>query len=797
MLAGSEIHRRLRSTIALALLVGIIGAIVLATAAGARRSGSALDRFNAYSHSSTLEISVGLPTAHQLRAFRRTPGIEATAMVRAFAFNVEGHQNLSIGAPLDDKIGNTVDRARLISGRRADPAAPEELTIGEALAAQLHAHVGTRLDAVSYTPKQVHDAFRGGQPGAPAGPRLQFTVVGIDRRPLDLSDRAANGGVVILTPAFNAKYENRIGIYTDSIRARTRRASDIPGVLARAREIFGSEQQFGVQSLGVEAEGAHDAIDVLTQALWIFAGVAALAGLVAIGIVLTRDIAQSAGDQSTLRALGVTRRQLVLVIGVGALIVAGAAALLAVVGALAASPLFPVGLARRADPDVGLHADWVVLLLGLGLVAFVVLANALLAALRATRTPSPGRARGPERRTSPIVEAAAQAGLRPTATNGLRMALQAGRGRSAVPVRSAFAGAVFGVAGITAVLVFAASLTHLVATPRLSGWTWDLRTSVPTARGASCADPADFGVARASGVAALAAVCQQDIEVDSRPVTAWGFRSLRGTIDPEVVSGRAPRGVDEIALGSVTLDALHKHVGDSVRARGPNGVRTYRVVGRIVLPTIGDPQPLADGASFTAAGLTPLLQPEENQTHSLLTRIAPGADRAATKRRVAALTARYSALSDYPGPAGTTTPVEVERLPQINWFPATLALLLAALALLAVGHALVTSVRRRRRELALLKTIGFDRGQVRATVAWQATTLAIIGVAAGIPIGLVVGRSIWRLVADGLGVANGATFPAPALVALALGALVLVNLVAFVPARTAARTRPAVALRSE
>jgi uncharacterized membrane protein YeaQ/YmgE (transglycosylase-associated protein family) len=51
MLAGSEIHRRLRSTIALALLVGIIGAIVLATAAGARRSGSALDRFKVYSHS--------------------------------------------------------------------------------------------------------------------------------------------------------------------------------------------------------------------------------------------------------------------------------------------------------------------------------------------------------------------------------------------------------------------------------------------------------------------------------------------------------------------------------------------------------------------------------------------------------------------------------------------------------------------------------------------------------------------------------------------------------------------------
>ena len=56
------------------------------------------------------------------------------------------------------------------------------------------------------------------------------------------------------------------------------------------------------------------------------------------------------------------------------------------------------------------------------------------------------------------------------------------------PVRSAFAGAIFGIAGIAAVLVFAASLGHLVATPRLSGWTWDLQLSVPTTPGAVCAD---------------------------------------------------------------------------------------------------------------------------------------------------------------------------------------------------------------------------------------------------------------------------------------------------------------------
>ena len=70
---------------------------------------------------------------------------------------------------------------------------------------------------------------------------------------------------------------------------------------------------------------------------------------------------------------------------------------------------------------------------------------------------------------------AARAGLRPPVTNGLRMALEPGRGTTAVPVRSAFLGAVFGVVGLTAVLVFASSLGHLDSSPRLYGWTWDFK----------------------------------------------------------------------------------------------------------------------------------------------------------------------------------------------------------------------------------------------------------------------------------------------------------------------------------
>ena len=333
------------------------------------------------------------------------------------------------------------------------------------------------------------------------------------------------------------------------------------------------------------------------------------------------------------------------------------------------------------------------------------------------------------------------------------------------------------------------------------GWTFDLKTEVGTHPGAVCADRDDRGLASAPGVRAVAAVCVRGVEVDGHPVSAWAIQSLRGTITPEVVAGRAPRVPGEIALGSVTLNAVDKRIGDSVRVQGQRGSGEYRIVGRIVLPSISleSLQPLADGASFTLAAFQPLDAPGENRTHFLLVKAAPGADRDALERRARSIPRSRN--------TGTpTTPVEIDRLQQINWFPAILAILLTTLALVAVGHALVTSVRRRRRELALLKTIGFSRRQVSATVAWQATTLAFAGLGVGIPIGLLLGRSVWQFVADGvwwsapgggLGIEAVSTVPTLGLIATIVGALVLVNLVAFFPARAAARTRPAVALRSE
>lgn len=69
---------------------------------------------------------------------------------------------------------------------------------------------------------------------------------------------------------------------------------------------------------------------------------------------------------------------------------------------------------------------------------------------------------------------------------------------------------------------------------------------------------------------------------------------------------------------------------------------------------------------------------------------------------------------------------DLMNLERVGYLPGLLAGLVALLALGTVAHALVTSVRRRRRDLAVLKTLGFVRGQVSQTVAWQATTFALV-----------------------------------------------------------------------
>jgi ABC-type antimicrobial peptide transport system permease subunit len=171
-----------------------------------------------------------------------------------------------------------------------------------------------------------------------------------------------------------------------------------------------------------------------------------------------------------------------------------------------------------------------------------------------------------------------------------------------------------------------------------------------------------------------------------------------------------------------------------------------------------------------------------------LIRWAPGVDHDAARRR----------LED-----GTTAaelpivPPEVNGLRDVKLFPAAAAAGLVVLGVISTSHALAVTVRRRRVELGVLSALGFTPRQRRQVIAAQATTIACVALVVGIPLGVMAGRVIWSMIARSMGVATDAAFPLGLIVVGTLAVIVVLNLIAAIPARSAGRLPVADALRSE
>lgn len=797
MCAAASLRKRWGSVIALTLLVGLVGAFVLATLAGAARTESAFTRFRDETNEADLTVFTPAADANSLARLRARPGVESVFAARALVGTVDG-QEVAVGGLLDPVA---IERPRIVDGRRPRQDRVHEVALPEPLAKSLGARVGDTVAIRGFTPEQIQQVLVGERITEPAGPKVPLRVVGITRVPSDLSILGTQGGVMFTTYEFTRRFGDRFGSFAPYVlRVKLSDPAAATPFVKEARRLLapkGEPGEFQVEPTSETEGGVQQSIDVLATGLRIAALVAALVGLVVIAIALRRFGERDSRDLPTLRGLGVSRLGRTLVVGLPAVPIALGGAVLAFVVAFAASPVMPLGLARRAEPDPGFDLDPLVLGVGAVVVAFVVIALGLLAAQRvvaaSARTETPT--------SSSVSRALAGAPLTPPIAVGASMALESGRGASAVPVRSAIAGAIVAITGVVAVVVFAASLATLATTPAAYGYNWDTHLYSGALAGTDAAPSCTSlrtAVVDDPAVAALAITCNDALEVEGHSVTGYAFHSLKGTVTPTVIDGRAPRAADEVALGHDTLDQIDAAVGDRVQIVGPDGRRTYRVVGTAVLPLftppsglIGNTQAVADGAVLTSAGLRSLSGTEEGGDIPIVVRWKPGADLASARRRLAALPEGVTR------PLSAIVPLEVDRLEQLDALPWVLGGFLALIGIFGVGYVLVSSVRRRGRELAVLKTLGFRRSQIGATVATQATVLGAIGLLLGVPLGVIVGRAVWKLVTTGAGFASIVTVPAGALLGLVLATLVIVNLIAVVPARRAARLRPAVVLRSE
>jgi ABC-type lipoprotein release transport system permease subunit len=803
MHARAGMAARKRGLIVLALLTGAFGAVVLSSAAGARRTDSSFRRFLDDTSAAQIEVGNALDPP-VLAAVQAMPEVERAAPYTFFIMTPERVlgkpdtiEGISFAVPVDGRWFHTVDRPRVVEGRAPNPAAPEEAAVNEPMARQYHLHPGSTLPFRAYTPEQLFTVVFGGANEPPAGPLVTVKVVGIVRLAADLSVFAGNDRTALGTPAMYRKYADSVANFGINLVVRAHIQREIASFIRRIEKTAADATQAGhdIELFASDRKAVYDsaeqAVHVQAIALAMFAGLTALTALLVLGQALSRRIHIGAADYPVLRALGMTRKHLFLTGLIPAIATVAVGGGLAVVGAILASPLFPFAFARRAEPHLGLDVDVLALVVVGGGFVIALVGRSALASWRAAtsftkETPEPG--------TSAIGGAMTKTGLPASVTIGAGMALAPPRGRAAVSVRTAMVGAIAALAAMSAGLGIATSIHKLVTTPHLYGVNWDV--AVNGGEDPASAEAITTDLRSQPGLGAYSTALGSDVFINGRRTQGYLFRQNRGNVFFTLLEGAQPRSSDEIALGGETMRRLDVHIGDAVTVKGerlsndtstPPKEARFKVVGRIVLPAIDD-DTLGDGAAFDISATETL--GNRIDFPIILARLRPGTDRAATVR---ALTEKY-------GPTNVRThdrSATVINLQRVQDLPPQLADVLLLLALATVAHTVVTSVRERRRDIAILKTLGFIRRQALSVVAAQATAFMIVALTLGIPLGYALGKWSWTALANRIGFVPAPAIEAAALAIYTVGVLLAANLVATWPGRAAARTRPSIVLRAE
>jgi len=811
--ARSDLRRHLRSAIAMSVLIGMTSALALTAAAGALRTSTAYERLLIATNAPDVVVSSGEGKVAELwggphvdfAQLARLPEVET--LHTAVAFPAEGvgadGKELFFGRP---NIETTIVGAptieeqshlpwKVLEGRLPDPTRSDEVVIGYMDDLDPQAAVGSTIDLrlarATITLKEVADSTF--DLGPPIAVKVVGRVVGVSGGELGYQTHD-----IYVTPAFVQKYSpGSFNIQVGMVTLKNGQ-SDMP-TFGKGLFAISPNANFSVPE--DEAAVVRRAVQVQVVALWLFALLASVSGFMIFGQALSRLNFTESAENPILSALGMTRRQLFAVAMVRAAVIGIAAGVIAFVAAVAASSLFPTGLAQAAEPAPGTTIASIVVV-GALCVPIGVLLLSLIPALRAARTRGDVRGValvGQFRRPSAFARTVARSGLPVSAGTGVRLALEPGRGRTSVPVRSAIVGLTLAVVALTAAFGFAVSFEHLRETPRLYGQFIEMGAGNPFRGGfedAMASMVADPGLSSVVG-----GNFSEEVNVQgpggSVSVNVWGMDALKGSITPVVAEGAWPVSEGELALGDKTMRQVGAHIGDTVKVRSGDTVVELKVVGKAVFGDYGFGPGLGDGAGMTFVQLRALFPDAARNFFGGSFASGANADEvfARLSPQFGELGAEMMTIEKVEATFGTG--IASGSLDAAQRVPLVLSGLLALAAFGTLVHVLVTSIRRRRRDLAVFKTLGFVRRQVSAAVAWQATTLVGIALLIGLPLGVAVGRWVWTLFANQIGVIPVPVVDLPLLLLAIPVTLLLANLIALIPGRLAAATRPATALRSE
>jgi len=490
LLLRADLRHRWRALLGLALLLGLIGGVVLTAAAGARRTDTVYPRLMAWSNASQVDIiPQGTGQNGYYTALARLPQVESMAVGQLYqaALPSDPGTAVQLASSPDAAFGVRVDRVRVLAGHLFDPRANGQAMIDQDMAAAEHLKPGGTVRLLG-----VPNDSTGSPDFAKAVP-LTFLVTAIVA--FDPQIKMADGGygspTVLASAPFTATPADRVASYGDEAAVRLKpgafMSQFIAAANALAKHYAGTPAQPGTGGR-VHVVSPADQVTALEQSVRpqavALAAFAVLAGLIALAVLsqlLTRQLALDSAELPVLRAIGATRGALVALSLARLAVVTAGGALIAVTVAVAASPLMPIGPARDAEPAPGIEINLAILGAGAVAIALLPLAVLVRAAWRtAAQTAGPlgvadpgAGAERPSRLPALLSRAGSVAG-----TLGVRLAFEPGRGRTAIPVRSALAGSVIAIGAVVAAGVFGASLLGLIGTPHEYGQNWDAVTDL-------------------------------------------------------------------------------------------------------------------------------------------------------------------------------------------------------------------------------------------------------------------------------------------------------------------------------
>lgn len=792
--AAYSIRRHWRALVALAMLTGMSGAVVITAVAGAGRGASVGDRLLSRVSPATLGV---LPnqTGFDWDAVRSLPEVAALSefVVTDLYVEAAGRRVELVNFPfVSPEFLTTVERPIVFAGRL--PEAYDEVFVTPGFESVYGLGLGDRVTV------GLPSSEGPGGPD-PRGPVVEATITGVGESSW-IADAPGQVGGLTTSPAFGALYREvlttgpngeEIGFINALVRLRNG-AADVPAFEASLARVTGRADIELMRLYDIHAKFDRQ---VRFESRWLlaFAASALLAAAFLVGQAIARLAGTNAAELRTGRALGFTNREATLAAIVGPLLAGAVGAILAIAAAYVASRWMPIGTASYTEPDPGMHANWTVF--GIG-GATIVVAVAAASAFAARRTLTARRAAHPRgSRTAALV---GRAGLGTPVEVGTRLALEPGRGASAVPVGPALIGSVVGVMGVVAAFSFARGVDDAVGHPERFGQVAELTTFVGY-NGMTDATEGEL----AAYVEALRTLPDVNAASDTVTQTAtfaetgttaalWTLRPGAGELGAVTLDGHLPETADEIALAPDTLAAIGADVGDRVTLAGQLGPRQFTVSAE-ALVIAGPHNGYADGGYVTPDGFARMF--DTFKYRMVLIDLADGLPPAATAQQIGTDMAAID-----PGFAGMvpevlTPPPEIQTLAQVRGLPLALGAFLAVLALTAIGYSLAAAVRRRAGDLAMLRALGMTRSQTRTVIASQATVLATVGLAAGVPLGLLVGVRVWRSVAGFTPFEYVTPWAAWALVLVGPVAVAAANLLAALPARRASRATVAHALRAE